>query len=158
MPSKKKDTARKSSLFSFLPPAPKQPNRSRSNSESSSSRSSSNESRNVMARLTQVFEETVETETDKRLAEIAFLVFKELRGEGYTEEDCMTLFGTSSDVLAEYTLLIERCSISGGDLYFDKVGDEWMVGNNESAQSVRCAILQRLFMVTNVDSWFLIVS
>ena len=147
MPAKKKDAARKSNLDSFLQLAPKQPNRSSSNSESSSSRSSSNESRNLMARFTRVFVETVETETDKRLAESAFHVFTELRGEGYTEEDCMTLFGTSSDVLAEYTLLIERCSISGGDLYFDKVGDEWMVGNNESAQSVRCAILQRLFKV-----------
>ena len=147
MPSKKKDAARKSIMDSFLQSAREQPNLSSSNSESSSSRSSSNESRNLMARFPQVFEETVETETDKRLAEIVFLAFTELRGEGYTEEDCMTLFGTSSDVLAEYTLLIERCSISGGDLYFDKTQDEWLVGNNESAQSVRCAILQRLFKV-----------
>ena len=145
--AKKKDAARKSNLDSFLQLAPKQPNRSSSNSESSSSRSSSNESRNLMARFRKLFEETVETETDKRLAEIAFLVFTELRGEGYTEEDFMTLFGTSSDVLAEYTLLIERCSISGGDLYFNKTQDEWLVGNNESAQSVRCSIIQRLFKV-----------
>ena len=106
-----------------------------------------------LARVLKLLKRNAETgETDTRLAEGAFLAFTELRDQGHTEEDFMTLFGNSSDKLAAWTSLIESCNIHGGDLYFNKTGDEWLVGNNESAQSVRCAILQRLFMVTNVDS------